>query len=86
MLFRSGKLSSQRKFQLQLSNKKKEWKEVPFDYANKAGFCTGRIIGCKKVKFNNKDFGVVELTGVGVSGDDVLTGNEEQLIFYEKGE
>lgn len=35
------------------------WTEKSFDYGNKWGICTGRILGIQKLVFDSEDFGVV---------------------------
>lgn len=35
------------------------WTEKSFDYGNKWGICTGRVLGIQKLVFDSEDFGVV---------------------------
>ena len=46
-----------------------------------------RIYGATKVRFNSTDYAVVgikPLEGVGVSGDSIMSGNEEMPLFYDE--
>lgn len=46
---------------VQAIGKEPFWKEKSFDYENKVGFAVGGIMGFGKSKFNEKDFGVVQI-------------------------
>ena len=37
------------------------WSEVPIDHGNDLEIAAGTIIGCKKTRFNDRDFGVISL-------------------------
>ena len=44
---------------------------------------SGAIYGPSKTVFNSEGYAVMPLTGAGVSGDSIMTGNEEMPLFYE---
>ena len=46
---------------VQAIGKEPYWREKAFDYDNKVGFAVGGIMGFGKAKFNEKDFGVVQI-------------------------
>lgn len=38
-----------------------QWEEKTFDYGNKVAICAGTIMGAKKTRFNNRDFGLLSI-------------------------